>query len=48
MIGGENAFLVVAEGFDDFRVAILQKLIREIAGLSGPMRTQFAAGPVGD
>lgn len=48
VIGGENAFLVVAEGFDDFRVAILQKLIREIAGLSGPMRTQFAAGPVGD
>ncbi len=39
---------MVAEGFDDFRVAILQKLIREIAGLSGPVRTQFAVRPVGD
>lgn len=48
VIGGDNAFLVVAEGFDDFRVAILQKLIREIAGLSGPARTRFAAHQIGE
>jgi hypothetical protein len=48
VIGGDNAFLVVAEGFDDFRVAILQKLIREIAGLSGPVRTQLAVRPAVD
>jgi hypothetical protein len=31
VIGGPGAFIVVAEGFEDFRTAILTKLIREIA-----------------
>lgn len=48
VIGGPGAFMVVAEGFDEFRVAILQKLIREIADLSGPVRTQVAAHPIGE
>ena len=52
VIGGPGAFMVVAENFDDFRAAILSKLVREIAGapehinpedVDGPhIRTQFA------
>lgn len=48
VIGGPGAFMVVAEGFDEFRIAILQKLIREIADLSGPVRTQVAIHPAGE
>ncbi len=32
VIGGDGAFVVVAEGFDAFKDAILQKLVLEIAG----------------
>lgn len=38
VIGGPGAFIVVADGFADFGRAIKRKLIREIAGLSGPKR----------
>ena len=34
MIGGPGAFIVVAEGFQDFGSAIRRKLILEIAGLT--------------
>lgn len=44
VIGGPNAFIVVANGFEDFGRAIKRKLIREIAGLGGmpadPWRAQ--------
>ncbi|KZD05997.1 DUF1194 domain-containing protein [Oceanibaculum pacificum] len=42
VIGGPGAFIVVAESFDDFRIAVLQKLIREIAALPGPVRVELA------
>jgi Protein of unknown function (DUF1194) len=35
VIGGPGAFLLAVTEFDDFAAAILQKLIREIAALSG-------------
>lgn len=38
VIGGPNAFIVVADGFEDFARAIKRKLIREIADLGGPSR----------
>ena len=38
VIGGDGAFLVAAEDFDAFGSAVRRKLIREIAGLSGPRR----------
>lgn len=34
VIGGPGAFIVVAEGFEDFARAILSKLVLEIAGLT--------------
>jgi len=37
VIGGNGAFVVVAEDFNSFGNAVKRKLIREIAGLSGPM-----------
>jgi hypothetical protein len=37
VIGGDGAFLVVAEDFESFGAAVRRKLIREIAGLSGPV-----------
>ena len=36
VIGGPGAFLIVAEDFNSFHTAILQKLIREIASLPIP------------
>jgi Protein of unknown function (DUF1194) len=36
VIGGPGAFVVVAEDFHSFGQAVKRKLIREIAGLSGP------------
>jgi len=36
VIGGDGAFVVVAEGFGAFRDAILQKLVLEIAGRQPP------------
>ena len=37
VIGGDGSFMIVAEDFESFGVAVKRKLIREIAGLSGPM-----------
>jgi hypothetical protein len=45
VIGGEDAFLVVAHGFDDFADAIRNKLVREIAGVRDPRVITLAAGP---
>lgn len=36
VIGGGGAFLVAAESFESFGVAVRRKLIREIAGAGGP------------
>lgn len=38
VIGGQGAFMIVAQDFESFGVAVRRKLIREIAGLDGPMR----------
>jgi hypothetical protein len=38
VIGGPGSFMVVATDFDDFRRAVLAKLVREIAGRDGPTR----------
>ncbi|WP_419898357.1 DUF1194 domain-containing protein [Roseomonas sp. USHLN139] len=38
VIGGDGAFLVAAEDFEAFGMAVRRKLIREIANLSGPVR----------
>lgn len=43
VIGGPGAFIVTAEGFEEFKTAILTKLIREIAGTEGPVRSRLAA-----
>ncbi len=37
VIGGDGAFLIVAEDFESFGNAVRRKLIREIAGLAGPV-----------
>jgi hypothetical protein len=42
VIGGPGSFLVVAESFEDFRTAVLSKLIREIAG-DAPVRSLAAS-----
>ncbi len=36
VIGGPGAFLMVAEGFEAFEQAVKRKIVREVAGLSGP------------
>jgi hypothetical protein len=38
VIGGQGAFMIVAEDFESFGVAVRRKLIREIAGLPGPVQ----------
>lgn len=38
VIGGTGAFVIVAEDFESFGVAVKRKLIREIASLGGPAR----------
>lgn len=43
VIGGPGAFSIPAKTFKDFNSAILTKLIREIAGISGPESRQAAA-----
>lgn len=43
VIGGPGAFLMVAEGYETFADAVRRKLIREIAGLSGPLVERAAA-----
>ncbi len=45
VIGGTGAFVVVAEGFEAFRDAILSKLVREIADRPGPALERFGAAP---
>jgi hypothetical protein len=42
VIGGQGAFMVVAEDFESFGNAVRRKLIREIAGLGGPVAERFA------
>ncbi len=37
VIGGSGAFMIVAENFESFGNAVKRKLIREIAGLPGPV-----------
>jgi hypothetical protein len=39
VIGGPDAFVVEAQGFESFGQSIIQKLIKEIAALIGPGRT---------
>lgn len=43
VIGGPGSFMVVATDFEDFRRAVLAKLVREIAGHDGPRRIVLAA-----
>lgn len=38
VIGGIGAFMIVAEDFESFGIAVKRKLIREIASISGPVR----------
>lgn len=45
VIGGSGAFMVVAEGFEAFRDAILSKLVREIADRPAPAIERFSAAP---
>ncbi|MGE0652809.1 MAG: DUF1194 domain-containing protein, partial [Alphaproteobacteria bacterium] len=42
VIGGPGAFMIPALSFQNFGQAILAKLIREIAGIDGPVRVQAA------
>jgi hypothetical protein len=44
VIGGSGAFVIVAEDFESFGVAVRRKLIREVAGSGGPLRERFAGG----
>ncbi len=37
VIGGTGAFMIVAEDFESFGIAVKRKLIREIAALDGPL-----------
>ena len=37
VVGGNGAFVIVAEDFESFGNAVKRKLIREVAGLPGPM-----------
>lgn len=37
VIGGGGAFLIAADDFESFGIAVRRKLIREIAGLGGPV-----------
>ena len=43
VVGGPGAFVMVAENFNSFGQAILNKLIAEIAGVEDPQETQHAA-----
>jgi hypothetical protein len=42
VIGGPGHFMIVAEEFESFGVAVKRKLIREIAGLMGPRLDRVA------
>ena len=37
VIGGPGAFVMAADGFEAFEPAVRRKIIREVAGLSGPV-----------
>lgn len=41
VIGGPGAFIVVANDFESFAVAVRKKMILEIAGLTPPRRSRF-------
>jgi hypothetical protein len=43
VIGGPNAFIVVAETYEAFAEAVVRKLITEISALSGGVKTAIAA-----
>jgi hypothetical protein len=43
VIGGRDAFIVAANGFEDFANAIRQKLVMEIAGLTPPRNSESSA-----
>jgi hypothetical protein len=44
VVGGTGAFVIAAEDFESFGVAVRRKLIREVADLRGPPRERFARG----
>lgn len=48
VIGGPGSFIVVADGFEKFADAILQKLIQEIAGTPADGPTRYAAIPAAE
>jgi len=37
VIGGPGSFVMATEGFEEFGVAVRRKIIREVAGLDGPV-----------
>lgn len=43
VIGGPGSFVMVAEGFEAFESAVRRKIIREVAGLRGPMMERALA-----
>src|SRR6266851_5084947 len=45
VIGGPGAFALAASNFNSFGAAILGKLVREIAGTTGPTTVTLAASP---
>ena len=45
VIGGPGAFALAASNFNSFGAAILGKLVREIAGTTGPTTITLAASP---
>ena len=45
VIGGPGAFALAASDFNSFGAAILGKLVREIAGTSGPSTVRLAGSP---
>jgi hypothetical protein len=45
VIGGPGAFVVVANGVEDYGSAVLKKLILEIAGTTPPRPPALAAAP---
>lgn len=42
VIGGPGSFMVTAQSFEDFKTAVLAKLIREIAAADGPYEVTIA------
>jgi len=46
LIGGDNSFLVPAQGFEDFERAMRRKFVTEISGLAGPAGVRLTALPL--